>query len=60
MEKKWYKVTFYAPMDEADLKAMDNCFFDAMSESMQIDGCECLEMERSYWVVLENLVKSQP
>ena len=45
MEKKWYKVTFYAPMDENDIKAMNGSFFDAMSSSMEIDGCEGLTIE---------------
>ena len=59
--KKWYKVTFYAEMTDEDVKAMKGSFFAAMSESMEIDNCECLKIEednaedndRSDWLRLE-------
>ena len=43
--KKWYKVTFYAEMTDEDVKAMKGSFFAAMSESMEINNCEGLEIE---------------
>lgn len=43
--KKWYKVTFYAEMDEADIKAMNGSFYSAMEESMEIGPCEGLQIE---------------
>lgn len=43
--KKWYKVTFYAEMTDEDVKAMKGSFFAAMSDSMQINNCEGLEIE---------------
>lgn len=45
MEKKWYKVTFYASMTDDDVRAMKNCFFNAMDEAMQIDNCSGLDIE---------------
>lgn len=45
MEKKWYKVTFYAEMSEDDVKAMKGNFYSAMEEAMEIPGCEGLEIE---------------
>ena len=43
--KKWYKVTFYAKMNEADIKAMNSSFYSAMKESMEISSCEGLQIE---------------
>lgn len=43
--KKWYKVTFYAEMTDEDVKAMKGSFFAAMSDSMEINNCEGLEIE---------------
>lgn len=43
--KKWYKVTFYAEMDEADIKAMNGSFYSAIEESMEIGPCEGLQIE---------------
>lgn len=45
MEKKWYKVTFYACMTEEDIKAMKGCFYEAMNEAMAIDNCSGLDIE---------------
>lgn len=45
MEKKWYKVTFYAPMTEKDVQAMNGSFYAAMEEMMNIYGCEGLSVE---------------
>lgn len=44
-EKKWHKITFYAKLDSEDLRAMNKCFFDAMSEAMGIDECDNLTIE---------------
>ena len=43
--KKWYKVTFYAKMNEADIKAMNSSFYPTMKESMEISSCEGLQIE---------------
>ena len=43
--EKWYKVTFYAKMNEADIKAMNSSFYSAMKESMEISSCEGLQIE---------------
>lgn len=45
MEKKWYKVTFYASMTEEDVKAMKGCFYETMDEAMAIDNCSGLDIE---------------
>ena len=45
MEKKWYKVSFFAPMTEDDVKAMNSSFYAVMEESMEIYGCEGLNIE---------------
>lgn len=45
MNKKWYQVSFFAKMDEQDLKAMRNHFFATMEEDMLIPECECLQIE---------------
>jgi len=45
MEKKWYKVTFYAPMTPEDVKAMDGSLYAVMEESMDIYGCEGLDIK---------------
>lgn len=43
--KKWYQVSFFAKMDESDIKAMKNHFFVTMEEDMQIPECECLTID---------------
>lgn len=46
MEKKqWYTVSFSAKMTEEDVRAMKNCFYQAMEESMQISPCAALDIE---------------
>lgn len=45
--KKWYKVTFYAEMNEDDIKAMNGSFFDAMEEAMDIHNCSQLSIEEN-------------
>lgn len=44
-EKKWYTVTFSAKMTEDDVRAMKQCFYDAMEEAMQISPCAALDIE---------------
>lgn len=51
MEKKWYKVSFYAQMTEEDIKAMNSSFYAAMEESMDIYGCEGLMIEEDMEVI---------
>lgn len=43
--KKWYQVSFFAKMDENDIKAMKNHFFVTMEEDMQIPECEGLQID---------------
>lgn len=45
MDKKWYTVTFSAKMTEEDVRAMKNCFYQAMEEAMQISPCAALDIE---------------
>lgn len=46
MEKKqWYTVSFSAKMTEEDVRAMQNCFYQAMEEAMQISPCAALDIE---------------
>lgn len=45
MSKKWYTVTFSAKMSEDDVRAMKNCFYDAMEEAMQISPCANLDIK---------------
>ena len=45
MEKRWYKITFYAEMSDEDVKAMKGSFYKAMEESMEIGNCDGLEIE---------------
>lgn len=45
MEKKWYKVTFYAKMTEEDVKAMNGCFYETMAQDMQIDEVDGLSIQ---------------
>lgn len=46
MEKKqWYTVSFSAKMTEEDVRAMKNCFYQAMEEAMQISPCAALDIE---------------
>jgi hypothetical protein len=44
-EKEWYKVSFYANMNEEDIRAMNSCFFEAMRETMLIEPCSALNIE---------------
>lgn len=44
-EKKWCRITFSARLDDEDIHAMKKCFFDAMSESMNIEECADLKIE---------------
>ena len=44
-EKKWYRVSFSAKMNADDLRAMNKCFFDAMSDAMYIEECSDLKIE---------------
>lgn len=43
--KHWYKVVFYARMDDDDVHAMKECFYDAMDQAMAISECCCLEID---------------
>lgn len=45
MEKKTYMVTFMADLTEDDVRAMKKCFYDAMSEAMDIDQVWELQLE---------------
>lgn len=45
MDKKWYKVTFYAEMDDNDVRAMNKYFYQTMREQMEITPCEGLQIE---------------
>ena len=42
--KKWYTVTFSAKMTEEDVRAMKNCFYQAMEEAMEISPCANLDI----------------
>lgn len=44
MKKKWYTVTFSAKMSEDDIRAMNNCFYQAMEEAMEISPCAALDI----------------
>jgi hypothetical protein len=43
-DRKWYTVKFSAKMDEEDIRAMKNCFYQAMNESMLIEEMAGLEI----------------
>ena len=45
--KKTYKITFYAELDEEDVRAMNGCFYQAMNESMEIEEVYGLEIEQA-------------
>lgn len=45
MKKQWYTVSFSAKMTEEDVRAMKNCFYQAMEEAMQISPCAALDIE---------------
>ena len=45
MSKKWYTVTFSAKMSEDDVMAMEDCFYQAMEEAMEIYECANLNIE---------------
>lgn len=44
-KKQWYTVSFSAKMTEEDVRAMQNCFYQAMEEAMQISPCAALDIE---------------
>ena len=41
-----YKITFNAELSEADLRAMNKCFYDAMNEAMGIEEVWGLKPEK--------------
>lgn len=41
-----YKITFNAELSEADLRAMNKCFYDAMNEAMDIKEVWGLKLEK--------------
>lgn len=43
--KKWYTIRFSAKLDKDDIRAMNNCFYEAMDEFMLISECENLKIE---------------
>lgn len=45
MEKKTYRITFMADLTEDDVRAMNKCFYDAMSDAMEIGPCWGLKLE---------------
>jgi hypothetical protein len=45
MKKQWYTVSFSAKMTEEDVRAMKNCFYQAMEEAMEISPCVALDIE---------------
>lgn len=45
MDKKRYKVTFYAEMDDNDIQAMNKYFYETMGDQMEICSCEGLKIE---------------
>lgn len=45
MEKKTYRITFTADLTEDDVRAMKKCFYDAMSEAMEINQVWGLQLE---------------
>ena len=49
--KKIYKITFYAELNEDDVRAMNKYFYDTMNESMDIPIVYGLEMEDTGAVV---------
>lgn len=46
-KKQWYTISFSAKMSDDDVRAMKNCFYDAMEESMQISPCADLDIKLS-------------
>ena len=52
--KRVYKITFYAELNEDDVRAMNDCFYQAMNESMDIYGLYGLELEDTGVVVPED------
>lgn len=42
--KNWYKVEFYAEMDDKDIRAMNKYFFESMADAMDIENCEGLKI----------------
>ena len=45
MKKQWYTVTFSAKMSEDDVAAMEDCFYQAMEEAMEIYQCAGLDIK---------------
>lgn len=50
--KRVYKITFYAELNEDDVRAMNDCFYQAMNESMDIYGLYGLELEDTGAIVV--------
>jgi hypothetical protein len=46
-DSKWYRISFSAKLTEADLRAMNKYFFDAMNESMEIYDLANLAIEEA-------------
>ena len=51
--KKVYKITFYAELNEDDVKAMQSCFYDVMNESMDIYDMYGLTLEDTGAITME-------
>ena len=45
MEKQWYTISFQAKLSDSDVRAMKNCFFEAMETSMCIGECCALDID---------------
>ena len=45
MEKRWYTISFQAKLDDSDIKAMNNHFFDAMEVEMCVSECRALDID---------------
>lgn len=52
--KKWYKVTFYAKMDETDIKAMQESMEIKPCAGLQIEEDNAIEVDTSGKIYLEN------
>jgi hypothetical protein len=46
MKTKTYKITFKAELTEADVRAMNKCFYDTMNEAMDITEVWGLKLEK--------------
>ena len=45
MEKQWYTISFQAKLSDSDVRAMKNCFFEAMETSMGVSECCALDID---------------